>query len=99
MKKSRIKKPEQVGSVLEDLFHQLGLSDGIKQQKALHIWQDAVGETVARISAPEKIEHGRLFVRIESGPWRQELHYHKQRIIERLNGHLQEPVIKDIIFI
>jgi len=97
--KTSIKKPVRLDEVLDKLFVKLGISDGVKQQQAMLIWYDAVGETIAGVSTPERIEHGRMFVKVENGAWRQELHHYKHTIIGRLNKKLKKNVVKEIIFI
>lgn len=94
-----IKKPEKVGKVMDDLFVKLGIADGVKQQQAMLFWHDTVGGTIAGVSTPERIEHGRMYVRVENSSWRQELHHYKHTIIKRLNKRLKKNVVKEIIFV
>jgi len=93
------KKPEHIGAILETLYKQLGLTDGIKQQQALNSWSVVVGKTMANATSPVRIEHGRLFVQVENPVWRQEIIFYKQKIITKLNKKIGKDIIKDIIFI
>ncbi|MFC1555337.1 DUF721 domain-containing protein [candidate division KSB1 bacterium] len=95
----KLKQPEIFGKILDELFKKLGLADGLKQQQAVLAWKDIVGETISRISEPEKIEHGRLFIRVEDSAWRQELHYHKHKIMKKLNDKLGKKAVKEIILV
>lgn len=94
-----LKEPEKVGKIMDDLFAKLGIANGIKQQQAILFWGDVVGDTIAGISTPERIEHGRMYVRVENSSWRQELHHYKNTIIKKLNKRLKKNVVKEIIFV
>ena len=91
-------KPDSIGSILESLFESYGITDGVKQQQALNLWREIVGKTIADVTIPTKIEHGRMFVQVENPSWRQEITFYKQKIIKRLNKKLGKNIIKDIIF-
>lgn len=76
-----------------------GLDKGVKQEKAVLVWKDAVGETIAEQTEAEKAEHGTLFVRVSSPTWRQELQLKKSEILELVNKKAGFKAIKDIKFI
>ena len=40
-----------------------------------------------------------LFLRVENSVWRSELKFRQKLIIERINNHLKEDIIKSIKFI
>ncbi|MCP4723884.1 MAG: DUF721 domain-containing protein [bacterium] len=92
-------KPEKLGGILKKLFSNIGIEEGLEQQDALLIWEEVVGEKIAKISKPESVKHGRLYVKILNSMWRQEVHYYKHEIIIRINEKLKREAIKDIIFL
>ncbi|MFC1493274.1 DUF721 domain-containing protein [candidate division KSB1 bacterium] len=91
-------KPEKLGGILKKLFSNIGIEKGLEQQDALLIWDEVVGDKISKISKPESVRHGRLYVKISNSMWRQEVHYHKHEIINRINERLKREAIKDIIF-
>jgi len=76
-----------------------GLEKGVAQQSAIDIWAEVVGQSVAKNTEPESVEHGVMIVKTETPTWRQELLFQKKQIIEKLNKKLNKKVIKDIRFI
>ncbi len=93
------KKPESLQDVMKKLIKQLGLEETVNQQKAMLMWNESVGEKIAKVAIPEKIEHGRLYVRVENNAWKQEIHYLKHEIIKRINAGLKSNIVSDIILI
>ena len=96
---SSFKNPEPIEKVLSGLFSKLGIADGIKQQQAMIVWHEVVGPTIANISQPVRIEHGKLYVEIENNTWRHEIFYYKRQIINKLNKKLERDIVKDIVFV
>lgn len=96
---SSFENPEPIEKVLSGLFSKLGIADGIKQQQAMLVWSEVVGPTIANISQPVRIEHGKLYVEIENNTWRHEIFYYKRQIINRLNKKLKRDIVKDIVFV
>lgn len=92
-------KPVIVGDLLEPMFRELGLLNRFRQYKALEFWEEVVGETIARVTEPDSIEYGRLHVKVKDSSWRNELHFHKHEIMDRLNEKAGETVVKDIILV
>lgn len=84
--------------VLNDLCHRWGIEKKMKEYSALSHWPNVVGKKIADISQPLGIERGKLFVQVESAPWRNELTFMKPEIIQRMNHTLGNEVIIDIVF-
>ena len=59
-------------------------------------WQSLVGETLAKKVQPTRIEHGTLFVCIESAAWRSEFQFRKADIIKKLNAAAECRLIDEI---
>lgn len=93
------RKPERAGAAVEALLKELGLWKAYREFRVLDYWADAAGEIIARVTTPESIQHGRLYVAVENSAWRNELTFYKRDIIERLNERAEEDVVKDIIFV
>ncbi len=95
MKKSN---PQPVGGVLATLMEELGLGKKLKQYEAVRIWEEVVGERIARVATPSKIINGILIVKVEKSTWRNELSLLKREIIAKINAALKEDIVKDIKF-
>jgi predicted nucleic acid-binding Zn ribbon protein len=95
MKPSR---PKPIESVLSDVLAKLGLGKRLAQWRAVEIWSDVVGEQIARAATADRIDQGKLIVRVNSSVWRNELVFLKADIIKKLNDALGDDIVKDIVF-
>jgi len=89
---------QALGQIFKDLFRDLGIARSIEQHGALAIWDEVVGERVAGLTQPERIERGILTVRVNSPVWRNELVFMKADIVRKINETLNKDVVKDIKF-
>jgi predicted nucleic acid-binding Zn ribbon protein len=94
----RVSNPRELGAVLTTVLTELGIGQRVKQMKVLDIWADVVGKRIADATVPERINAGKLVVRVYRAPWRNELIFLKKDIIAKLNKTIGEEVVKDIIF-
>ena len=93
------KGPENLGGILQNLLKNLGLEKRINEQKVILNWGKIVGDRIAEKSKAFKIEKKKLFVKVDSSSWRNELFYLKKEIIDKLKQSVEHEVIKDIIFL
>lgn len=81
------------------MLKKFGIDNTIAQNKALNIWNEIVGDTVAKNAQPDRVEHGVIIVKVSSPTWRQELYFQKKEIIQKINNTIGKNVIRDIRFI
>ncbi|MFH0931361.1 MAG: DUF721 domain-containing protein [Candidatus Zixiibacteriota bacterium] len=91
--------PESLRGVLQNLLRSLGLEKRIKEQELVLNWEKIVGEKIADKAKAYKIEGNKLFVRVESSCWRNELFYLTKDITEKLNCSVHQELVKDILFL
>jgi predicted nucleic acid-binding Zn ribbon protein len=84
---------------IDSMLRKFGIDNAIAQNKALNIWSEIVGDSVAKNTVAEKVEHGVVIVKVSSPAWRQELHFQKKEIIQKINNTIGKNVIRDIRFI
>jgi predicted nucleic acid-binding Zn ribbon protein len=84
---------------LDSMFRRFGIDKAISQNNALSVWQEVVGEAVAKNTVADRVEHGILIVKVSSPTWRQELFFQKDVIVKKLNNKIGKNVIRDIRFI
>src|SRR5262245_30140794 len=89
---------ERVGEVLDKSLKRLDLSPRIDEYGVWPIWNETVGQTIARNAQPEKIRNGTLFVKVSSPVWMQQLQFMKEMIADKLNQRLGRDVVTSIFF-
>lgn len=92
------KQPVSVGVGIGELFDSLGIGGTIRQFDVLNMWSSVVGEQVAKVTTPQRMEKGVLTVSVATAPWRNELVLRKREIIQKLNAAAGKTVVHDIRF-
>lgn len=90
--------PKTLGDALREAFRHFEIEKPIEQHRALYLWDNVVGDQIARVTTPQKIEKNVMFVAVDSPVWRNELMFLKRKIIKDLNQALTGNAIKDIKF-
>jgi hypothetical protein len=89
---------ERLGNVLDKSLKRIDPSGRLAEYSVWPIWNDMVGDIIARNAQPEKIRQGTLFVKVSSHVWMQQLQYMKDTIADKLNQKLGCEAVKNIFF-
>ena len=92
------KEPEKIGNVLDLFLRERGYATICKEYDAVSRWKQIAGEKIANETECTGIENGKLFVKVSSASWRQELVYMKEHLIKSINRETGCNTILDIIF-
>jgi predicted nucleic acid-binding Zn ribbon protein len=87
-----------LGSVLDALISALGIGTKLDQYRVFDVWDEVVGEQVAKVARPERLHNGVLTVAVSNAPWRAELTFRKREILEKIRERLASDGITDIRF-
>jgi len=92
------KNTQHVKQVLEALRKEQKLKKGLQKARVVKLWKELMSETIANYTADIKYQNNTLTVYLTSSALREELNRGKNKIINLINQHLNEPIIRDIIF-
>ncbi len=92
------KPPRPVGAVLQEMVRDLGIDQTLQQYSVLTSWPSIVGEKIARVTVPQRIDNGVLFVQVSSAPWRAELTMRRTEILEKVNRAAGRRLVREIRF-
>ncbi len=90
---------QSLKTAIDSMLKRFGIDNAIAQNRALNIWNEIVGDKVARNTQPDRVEHGVIIIKVSSPTWRQELYFQKKEIIQKINNTIGKNVIRDIRFI
>ena len=90
--------PKHLSSAVASVIRDLGLGPKIRQFQAVDLWPAVVGDKIASVAKAERIEGGKLIVRVSRSTWRNELVFLRRELIARMNKAMHQEIIKDIIF-
>jgi len=92
------KSPQALGDVMGALIQRMGIQTKIDEARVIETWAIMVGPSVNGVTDKVWINKGRLYVKITSAAWRQELHLRRRAWCERLNQTLGEDLVREIYF-
>ncbi|MFQ6607829.1 MAG: DUF721 domain-containing protein [Fidelibacterota bacterium] len=81
---------------LYSLLKSTGIERSVEQSKALLVWEEVVGKSIAKNTEAQEVKHGTLMVKVSTPVWRNEIAMQKKEIIGKLNERIGSPVIKNI---
>lgn len=90
---------ERVGAVLRDLGGGDTLRRRLAQARAFERWPELVGTHLAERTRPLRIADGRLIVLAPGAALRQELMFHKRRILRKFNQAAGGRAARDVVFL
>ena len=85
-------------SLLKDVAHDLKFEDKMEQVMLYRLWNEAVGEQIARNASPVLVRADVLHVNVSSSVWVQQLQFLRDTMLEKINANLSGRKIKDIRF-
>ncbi|MCS7027383.1 MAG: DUF721 domain-containing protein [Bacteroidia bacterium] len=87
-------------STLSDCIHsflkQSSLDKQMYEQLVISHWKDIVGEHAAEHTVSLFIKDKALHVKLNNSCWRNELHYRKQQIIQKINAFVNYDLIGEV---
>lgn len=90
--------PVDVGRAISDLVEALGIGRTLTQYQVITGWGEIVGEQIAKVSTPSRIENGVLFVTVSTAPWRAELTLRRLEILGKIKRACGPDIVKEIRF-
>jgi len=87
-----------LGSVIEELIDRLGFRAGVDEARAVEAWPAVAGATIASVTERAWMRGGKLFVKVDSAPWRHTLHLQREAWRDRVNHQLGRAVVSEIVF-
>jgi len=99
MRKRSVSNAKSLNDALGELVENLGIGKKLHEYEAVTRWEEIVGEQIAKVSAPTRIDKGDLVVKVSNGPWRNELTLRKEEIISKINATIGEGVVRNIRFV
>ncbi len=89
---------QHIQTAIQNFLKKSGLKSGVEQQKALKLWDEAVGKKISKNTKPISVKNGTLLIKTTNPVWKQELQIQKTEIIKKLNNKIKKNIIKEIRF-
>ena len=89
---------QHIKQVIEAMRKEQKLQKGLEKAQINKIWQELMGDNIGKFTTNLQYANGKLTVYLNSSALREELNRGKDKIVNRLNEHYGETVIKKIVF-
>ena len=89
---------ESINKIIERVLANGKLGNSARVAELWGQWSEIVGESIAEHCVPEKIADGKLYVRVDSPVWHQQLDLLKEELKEKINRNRQKSEIEKIVF-
>jgi predicted nucleic acid-binding Zn ribbon protein len=86
-----------IGDALKDIVKKSRLKNGLRAAAIEEVWEKIMGKTVAKYTNKIQIINQKLFITTHVAALKNELHFQKDLIKQRINEEFGETVITDII--
>ncbi|MDX9750811.1 MAG: DUF721 domain-containing protein [Flavobacteriales bacterium] len=93
-----MKKPNErsLSDALGDMIKDFGLRGKLDESAIRADWEHVCGAMIARHTTGLRLHNGRLHVKVDSAPLRQEMTFMRDELRERLNARLGRDVVKEV---
>jgi predicted nucleic acid-binding Zn ribbon protein len=81
------------------MFQRLGIAEKVERASVVADWEDLVGEPIARVARPVRVQGETLFVEVQSASWRMELSMMRPQLMRKLNAGKRRGRIERIVFV
>jgi predicted nucleic acid-binding Zn ribbon protein len=89
-------RPLSFNQLLTPALKEYGLEEKARRYSIITSWSEIVGEKVASVSAPLKLENGILNVKVTDSAWRYELQMRKREILSKIAREYGPDEVVDI---
>ncbi len=92
------KKLTPIGNILNSALKNFRPTKDTEMTRIWALWQEALGETIARETKPSAFKENTLIVNVSCSAWLQHLTFSKHEMIANLNTALKSELVKEMRF-
>ena len=81
---------------IDGLVDAYGLREKLDEQAVASLWDELAGGMVAKHTVAVKLRKGKLFIKVDSAPLRQELTFMRDGLKATINGRMGRDVVEEI---
>ena len=85
--------PLSIKELIDKVLDDDSVRDAARAQRLCYLWPDIVGQGINRYTTRRYVADGILHVYLSSAPLKNELQFHRSRLVELLNEAVGENVI------
>ncbi len=90
---------QSLAEAIKHLIDGAGIREKMDELDIASWWDEVAGGMVARHTTGITLRRGKLFIRVDSAPLRQELTYMRETITQRLNERAGRDVVQEVVLL
>lgn len=83
--------------ILDKVINQKQLNRGLQNVRVCNSWGEVMGKNITTYTDQVRYSNNVLYIKIKSAPLKMELNFNLDLIKDKLNEHLEKPIIKKVI--
>lgn len=88
-----------LNEVFEELLQAYSLKERFNERKVISAWAEIMGNTVSKRTSQLSVKDKKLFVKLTSGPIKNELMMNKSKVLQLIADKFGNNTIDDIVFL
>lgn len=88
---------QPIAEVIKEIFKRYHLESKVNEVQIKDVWLKVMGKSIAHYTSSIHLKDKKLTIILTSAPLRQDMHYNKELLIQRLNEEMGERVINEIV--
>ncbi len=88
---------QSIKEIIDIALNESGMGSTFDEQKLCYLWPEVVGQSINRYTTRRYVDKGILHVYLSSAALKNELQFHRSRLVEELNKAAGRNVISNII--
>lgn len=90
---------QSLAEAIKHLIDGAGIREKMDELDIASWWDEVAGGMVARHTTGITLRRGKLFIRVDSAPLRQELTYMRETITQRLNERAGRVLVQEVVLL
>ncbi len=88
----------RLSDFLAECLDAIGYEQSVALDNLIEHWEDVVGNQVASVAKPKKLEKRVLILSVTTPTWRTELSFMKLDLLSKINDYIGTSTVENIIF-
>ena len=93
----RRKKTMLLTDVLKEYKKEMGIENRLREVELINSWEEIAGKAIARRTSKVYLKRGVLYIHLTSSVVRNELMMIREVLIQRLNEHAGDEIVKSVV--
>lgn len=86
-----------LGEAMERMVDAFGMREKLDEQAVASLWDEIAGGMVAKHTIAVKLRRGKLHIKVDSAPLRQELTFMREGLVKLVNERMGRPVVEQVL--